>query len=224
MQNVSVYNSGGAFTDAARYKPFLSLRMPFVFSVFLFLFAGCGDVIESIEKGIDPNRAAQFESSDSQSASDYYDAFYQRIATRGRIHTGVSNIKAIDALPKDGTGNVSWTAAVMNGFINPKGSLDPDEDEDPVFNLNIFIEAKVPLMANVIFPHSIHTYWLSCNNCHPKIFIPEAGANPITMDEIFKGEWCGRCHGKVAFTFWPRSNCTRCHSILKGLSGRKENF
>lgn len=205
-------------------KPVLALRAPLVVFIFLFLFTGCGDVIESIEKRVDPNRSAYFDGSDSQSASDYYDVFYKSIATRGQMRSGGSNIRAIDALPKDGTDNVSWTAAVMNGFINPKSSLDPNEDEDPIFNLNIFIEAKVPLMANVIFPHSIHTYWLSCNNCHPKIFIPEAGANPMSMDEIFKGEWCGRCHGKVAFTFWPRSNCTRCHSILKGLSGRKERF
>lgn len=205
-------------------KQILTLCAPYAVFIFLFLFAGCGDLIESIQQEIDPSRPVPVGNPDAQSTSDYYEKFTQMIATRGQVRTGVSQIRAIDALPKDGTENVSWTAAVLNGYISPKGSLDPDAEEEPIFNLNIFIEAKVPLMANVIFPHSIHTYWLSCNNCHPKIFIPEAGANPITMDEIFKGEWCGRCHGKVAFTFWPRSNCTRCHSILKGLSGRKERF
>ncbi|MBI5344853.1 MAG: cytochrome c3 family protein [Deltaproteobacteria bacterium] len=150
--------------------------------------------------------------------SDYYEGFYKEVTKRVGSRKGVSQVLALDALPKDPAGNVNWTAAVVNGYINPRASLDPGVEDDPPLNLNIFIEAKVPLMANVIFPHSIHTYWLSCNNCHPKIFLPEAGANPISMDEIFKGEWCGRCHNKVAFAFWPRENCVRCHIVLKGHS------
>jgi c(7)-type cytochrome triheme protein len=34
------------------------------------------------------------------------------------------------------------------------------------------------------------------------------GANPISMVKIVNGEFCGRCHGRVAF---PISNCARCH-------------
>jgi c(7)-type cytochrome triheme protein len=156
--------------------------------------------------------------------TEYYNQFYDQITKRFTITQGaISNI-TLDSLPKGHGGEVNWTAAVLEGYISPRGSLDPDAEEMPPLDLNIFIEAKVPLMANVLFPHSIHTYWLSCNNCHPKIFIPQAGANPITMLEIFDGKWCGRCHGKVAFKFYPIANCRRCHILMKDQSLEKERF
>jgi c(7)-type cytochrome triheme protein len=156
---------------------------------------------------------------------DLYEKFHNKVIHSGRVRSvNGGGPKAFLSLPRDAYGAVNWTTAVMEGFLAPKGSLDPKAKEEEPLNLNIFIEAKVPLMANVVFPHSIHTYWLSCNTCHPNIFIPEAGANPITMDEIFEGKWCGRCHGKVAFNFWPEANCRRCHMVPKKMSGRKENF
>lgn len=190
------------------------------FAVFLAV-SGCSrEQLDSIIMNTEPKKQGVEEFG----GANYYDKFFNEVSNRSSMTTGTTNIMALDPLPKDPQGLVDWTAAVVKGFINPKSSLDPNVVDEPPLNLNIFIEAKVPLMANVLFPHSIHTYWLSCNNCHPKIFIPEAGANPISMDEIFKGEWCGRCHGKVAFTFWPRSNCTRCHIILKGDSLEKERW
>lgn len=189
--------------------------------ILLLTLAGCGESLEEIINA-DPSKKTKVE--DFGQADDYYEKFYKEMSNRATIRKGTTEIRALDSLPKDPAGNVNWTAAVVNGYINPKGSLDAAVEEEPPLHLNIFIEAKVPLMANVMFPHSIHTYWLSCNNCHPKIFIPEAGANPISMDEIFKGQWCGRCHGKVAFTFWPRENCVRCHIVLKGQSLEKERW
>ena len=165
--------------------------------------------------------------SSSAQANDYYDKFYKEMTSHKRVSKGTSNITALEALPKDGLGNVNWTVAVVEGVIAPRSSLTSVEDDelDMPLDLNIFIEAKTPLMANVLFPHSIHTYWLSCNNCHPKIFIPEAGANPISMVEIWEGQWCGRCHGKVAFNvFMPRTNCVRCHVVRKGDSLEKERW
>lgn len=154
-----------------------------------------------------------------------FDKFYLIVVDTGKVRKDDKGLPALRQLPRDAYGMVNWTTAVMEGWLSPKGMLNKElEEEEALLNLNIFIEAKVPMMANVVFPHSIHTYWLSCNNCHPKIFIPEAGANPITMDEIFAGEWCGRCHGKVAFDFWPEANCRRCHMVPKKMSGRHENF
>lgn len=190
----------------------------------LFLYGCQMRSLEEMLQEADQIQAEKFENKEDLAASDYYEKFYVEMTKRASKQRGTSLIKALDSLPKDTAGQVNWTAAVVQGLINPKGSLDPEAVEEPPLNLNIFIEAKVPLMANVVFPHSIHTYWLSCNNCHPKIFIPEAGANPISMDEIFKGQWCGRCHGKVAFTFWPRENCVRCHIVLKGQSLERESF
>ena len=156
--------------------------------------------------------------------TEYYNQFFDQITSMYTVGQGTLSNITLDSLPKGHGGEVNWTAAVIQGYINPRGSLDPDAEEVPPLDLNIFIEAKVPLMANVLFPHSIHTYWLSCNNCHPKIFIPKAGANPITMNEIFEGKWCGRCHGKVAFKFYPIANCRRCHIVMKNQSLEHEKY
>jgi hypothetical protein len=184
-----------------------------VVSAGLFLLTGCdyGGTLDAI---LNPDLQKEVsdvrDTGEPEHMQDYYEKFYMEVSRRGKNVIGKSTVPALDALPKDAFGEVDWTASVVRGLIAPKASLDPKVEDEPPLNLNIFIEAKVPLMANVIFPHSIHTYWLSCNNC--------------SMDEIFKGEWCGRCHGKVAFRFWPRANCTRCHVILKGESRQKERW
>ena len=156
--------------------------------------------------------------------TEYYNQFYREVVRRGFVKEGTTFTAALDSLPQGQEGDVNWTSAVMGGFIAPRGSIELGVEEEQVLDLTIFIEAKVPLMSNVIFPHSIHTYWLNCATCHPKIFIPKAGANPITMDEIFAGKWCGRCHGKVAFDFFPLANCRRCHVVMKGESLGQERW
>ncbi|MBE9527972.1 MAG: hypothetical protein IME99_01895 [Proteobacteria bacterium] len=172
---------------------------------------------------IDPQKK-KIETLDPKEIQSYYDKFNKSVAGRTSFQTGTKDIVALDVMPKDTSGEVNWTAAVTMGIIDPAPSIDMDVIDEPPFELNIFIEAKVPLMANVLFPHSIHTYWLKCSNCHPGIFLPQVGANDIKMSEIFEGKWCGRCHGKVAFTFWPRANCVRCHIIPKGQSLSKEHW
>ncbi|MEE8574857.1 MAG: c(7)-type cytochrome triheme domain-containing protein [Thermodesulfobacteriota bacterium] len=158
------------------------------------------------------------------SHSEYYDQFYDEITKRRVFERGTTSTTALDGLPKGHGGEVNWTAAVLEGYIDPKASIEGDEPDQEPLSLNIFIEAKTPLMNNVLFPHSIHTYWLKCGNCHPKIFKMAKGQNPITMDEIFEGKWCGVCHGKVAFNFFPLANCRRCHIIMKGQSLEEENW
>lgn len=191
--------------------------------VFILAFSGC-DLLVPMEEG----RTTSFEEGRKKGQNDYYNHFYEMITVMAPQEGGTSAIAALNVLPKGPYGYVNWTTAVLEGFIKPKGTLESGEVEEEPLDLNIFIEAKVPLMNNVLFPHSIHTYWLSCNSCHPGIFIPEAGANPIRMDEIFQGEWCGRCHGKVACPFGmagdPRANCNRCHVIPKGQSLERESF
>jgi len=187
------------------------------------LLSGCGQEAKYLLDNNAGTKQATEEKAGKQ-MTDYYDKFFRSVVQRASIHPLPGDLPALRDLPKDTEGRVNWTAAVMGGFINPRGTLNPKDKEKPPLDLNIFIEAKVPLMANVIFPHSIHTYWLKCSNCHPKIFLAETGANPITMNEIWQGKWCGRCHGKVAFGFWPRANCLRCHMILKGRSLERERW
>ena len=197
--------------------------------ILLLVIAGCQvDVNELLNEGPIDNDLGFTPSKDPMTyseQSEYYEKFYQKVVDMGGIKEGTSETVALDRLPKGQGGEVNWTTAVMEGYISPRGSIEPGTEDIPPLDLNIFIEAKVPLMSNVIFPHSIHTYWLNCQTCHPQIFIPKAGGNPdMTMDDIFKGEWCGKCHGKVAFNFFPIANCRRCHIVMKGKSLEKENW
>ncbi len=110
-------------------------------------------------------------------------------------------------LPKDAVDSIDFVKSFKDNLIKPRGSLDPNAPEVPPFPFDVEIPA-VGAMPNVIFPHFPHTFWLDCANCHPNIFIMKKGANPISMVKIVNGEFCGRCHGRIAF---PISNCTRCH-------------
>lgn len=116
------------------------------------------------------------------------------------------------ALPRAPSGNsVNWTKALDNGDITPRYDRDDEQAEPIVMDLNIVREVKGS-MPDVVYPHKQHTEWLDCANCHPAIFIPQKGANQISMAQILLGEACGVCHGKVAF---PVSECRRCHSKPK---------
>ncbi|MCK4846131.1 MAG: cytochrome c3 family protein [Deltaproteobacteria bacterium] len=122
--------------------------------------------------------------------------------------------EAIRRLPVDEYGYVDWTAAVEGGMIRPKGTI-VGSDPDDVMDLDILFKVNDALMANVLFSHKIHTSLLSCNNCHPSIFIPRKGVNVFNMYDVWKGEYCGKCHGKVAFQAKGFENCQRCHSVKK---------
>lgn len=114
-------------------------------------------------------------------------------------------------LPQNEQGEVDWVAAIELGVINPMDDLDPQKKTVPPMDFNVVFKVKGDL-PDVVYPHYPHTLWMDCKNCHPGIFVMQAGANSVTMDAIAKGEFCGRCHGKVAF---PLSDCNRCHSRPK---------
>jgi c(7)-type cytochrome triheme protein len=119
---------------------------------------------------------------------------------------------AFDILPKSKSGNyVDWVKALDEKKIEPRYDRNDPTVQPIVMDLNIVREVKGS-MPNVVYPHKQHTEWLDCSNCHPAIFIPQKGANNISMAAILLGEKCGVCHGKVAF---PVSECRRCHSQPK---------
>ena len=107
--------------------------------------------------------------------------------------------------------NTDWVASIESKKVTPRWERTNALAEPMVMDLNI---VRVPKgsMPNVVFPHKQHTEWLECSNCHPAIFIPQKGANQISMPLIMLGQKCGVCHGKVAF---PVSQCTKCHSQKK---------
>ena len=116
------------------------------------------------------------------------------------------------AMPKSMAGNhVDWVKSLDGKAIAPRWDrLDPAANA-VVMDLNIVREVKGS-MPDVVYPHKQHTEWLDCSNCHPSIFIPQKGANQISMASILLGQKCGVCHGKVAF---PVSECRLCHSKKK---------
>jgi len=115
---------------------------------------------------------------------------------------------ALQDVPKDKYGLADWVQMLDKGLIRPRSHLDPGNPEAPPFNLEIVMRSNTNLLAGAHFPHSVHTTWLNCESCHVRIFVPQVGANKLTMSGIAKGEACGVCHGKVAF---PLNDCGRCH-------------
>lgn len=133
--------------------------------------------------------------------------------------------EVLKVLPKDIVGGPDWVKAVKDGIIAPRAHLPADpkqaapytldnlvlasaSDTEPTLDLNVeIIPPKAPLYK-VVFPHSSHTLWLNCSSCHPGI-VSERGSG---MQKILAGEYCGRCHGTVAFA--PLTSCARCHVNL----------
>ena len=119
---------------------------------------------------------------------------------------------AFATLPKSMAGNhVDWVKALDGKTIAPRWDRIDAAAAAVVMDLNIVREVKGS-MPDVVYPHKQHTEWLDCSNCHPKIFVPQKGANQMSMAAILLGQQCGVCHGKVAF---PVSECRLCHSRKK---------
>lgn len=120
--------------------------------------------------------------------------------------------KAEDArasLPLDKRGAIDWMTALRKGAIAPRADLS-GSGRNEVLDLDIILK-NTKEMPFVRFPHNSHTEWLACSNCHDSLFVPKAGANQISMEKIFRGEFCGVCHDRVAFV--THSSCERCHSV-----------
>ncbi len=115
-------------------------------------------------------------------------------------------------LPYDANGFPDWMRALREGLINPRADLKGQEAMN-VLDLDVVMK-NTREMPHVKFPHRSHTLWLACANCHPAPFKAQAGANEIRMADIFRGNYCGLCHDRVAFiTFF---SCQRCHSVPQG--------
>lgn len=124
-------------------------------------------------------------------------------------------VEAMADFPRDDKGIINWVQALQQGLVDPRKSLSGNEEMYPADFDVIF--KNTGSMPYVRFPHKPHTEWLTCANCHPAIFLPQKGGNPITMSQIIEGKYCGVCHGKVAFP--PTMNCGRCHSVPRDTPG-----
>lgn len=112
-------------------------------------------------------------------------------------------------LPMDANGFPDWMKALNEGKIQPRSGLKPG-DRMEVLDLDVVMK-NTKEMPYVRFPHRSHTLWLACSNCHPTPFQAKAGSSAIVMADIFRGQFCGMCHDRVAFvTFF---SCQRCHNV-----------
>lgn len=139
------------------------------------------------------------------------------------LHYGHEEFLRIYAsLPRDEDNKVDWVRATSEGFIAPHASIDENSGEEFIMDLKVVIKFDDMLIKDVVFSHAIHTYWLNCSSCHPRIFRPEIASNRMTMKEIRAGKYCGYCHGKIAFPTTVidapnfRANCLRCHRAQRG--------
>ena len=115
-------------------------------------------------------------------------------------------------LPRDRAGNIDWVAALRSGVINPRRSL-PGRPVPPSGGFEFafdFIYKGPDTAFDALFPHSAHTEWVACQQCHPRIFAYRN--TPIQMGDLFQGKYCAECHGKVSYPVV--SGCERCHRRL----------
>lgn len=117
--------------------------------------------------------------------------------------------EATQHLPYDANGFPDWMKALRQGLIKPRSGLNANDTME-TFDLDVVMR-NTKDMPHVRFPHRAHTEWLACSNCHPQPFPTTKGTLEIRMSNIFRGEYCGKCHDRVAFiTFF---SCDRCHSV-----------
>lgn len=116
---------------------------------------------------------------------------------------------ATGAFPRDRLGNVDWVATLAAGLIEPRADRQGRTRSRPLETAILLRDTRE--MPWVRFPHRQHTEWLDCSNCHPAIFVPKVGANDINMGKILQGQYCGQCHGRVAFSVYE---CERCHNVM----------
>ena len=122
---------------------------------------------------------------------------------------------ALRLLPPDTAGNlVNWVKALRDSYINPRTNLY-ETTQVRILDSDILMK-RTAEMPYVLFPHRAHTEWLDCSNCHEKLFKSQAGATPVNMFAILQGEYCGQCHGAVAF---PLTECNRCHNVSRNSDG-----
>ncbi len=118
------------------------------------------------------------------------------------------------ALPKDAADNVDWVQALRAGAIQPRPGVDPKASVQAALELDVDLATSSSKLFSVTFSHAAHTQWLSCGNCHPRIFPLKRGEKPVvaTMAKIQSGQLCGACHGRVAFGI--ERECGRCHTQI----------
>jgi c(7)-type cytochrome triheme protein len=132
----------------------------------------------------------------------------------GDIRRGAERFASLWRLPEERFGNrIDWNKALEDGLLQPANKLSIDPSGEIGFANTILLEAEWPMVPDATFPHGRHTKWLDCNDCHPNIFnIKKKFTAGLRMGSIIELQYCGICHGTVAF---PLTDCSRCHPDMK---------
>ena len=119
-----------------------------------------------------------------------------------------------EKLPRKGVGRlIDWEEAEARGVIQPLDFLPGVSLVRPSLavqkDFSIASRSR-GWMADIIFSHKKHALWNGCEVCHPDIFPSvKKGTLKYSMFEICDGQYCGVCHGHVAFSL---NDCQRCHA------------
>jgi c(7)-type cytochrome triheme protein len=115
-------------------------------------------------------------------------------------------------LPRHSMGDaIDWEKAEQKGQIKPVDFLDGISFERKALKAqdDFAIGSRADWMTDVIFSHKKHATWNGCEVCHPEIFpSTKKGTVKYNMFQVFNGQYCGVCHGKVAFSLFL---CHKCH-------------
>jgi c(7)-type cytochrome triheme protein len=95
-------------------------------------------------------------------------------------------------------------------IIKPHNEIALNKDTcDSCHKMATISFANTPL--RVTFSHRNHANKFSCDECHPGLFQMKKGSSRITMNEMYTGKLCGKCHnGKTAFS---SKDCSKCHNM-----------
>jgi c(7)-type cytochrome triheme protein len=111
---------------------------------------------------------------------------------------------------------VDWEEAEASGLIKPLDFIEGLTVRPPALKQqdDFSMKSKVMWVSDITFSHKKHTVWNGCELCHPEIFpATKRGVLRYSMFNIKAGQYCGACHGKVAFQV---EACSNCHKNIKG--------
>jgi c(7)-type cytochrome triheme protein len=130
----------------------------------------------------------------------------------GDIKYGSPDFDRLRRFPRSGFGNrVDWSSALQARLIRPKDFLTTQRGSMS-FDRKLDLEAEWSGIPPAIFPHRAHVAWLDCANCHPDLFnIEKKTTKHFSMTLSLESDFCGVCHGTVAF---PLQDCRRCHPTM----------
>jgi c(7)-type cytochrome triheme protein len=181
----------------------------------LFVFLGlvlvsCSSSTRSLFFDIQPSKPKPIETEETQTPAANTQTpglsfVIDQNGERPSIEDATNWEDALEMLPKDYKKKADWSAALDQGLVRPRTGTDPLSQYATMFQYDFIIASEKP-KNEAYFPHSAHTEWLGCKNCHTAIYPYKR--NPATMKEMRKGASCGTCHGNVAFSL---KQCKRCH-------------